>query len=196
MRRAMLLMVCLLPLCGACRPGQMELALVLPGDGGCPPLDLTCANYLQFKVTETKNNIPTFTTHCVQLTEKLHSLCDLQNVAIGQELFKLSPDSQVSIEMRGMRVYPAWTCDYDVICPPHVVFKGTTGTKVYVSEKAGGILELPVEFVEPCGGTEYFFNLKTGQTCITACQGDEVACDGIAGGCLCKVRTQTPDAGR
>jgi len=202
MKRAMLL-VSLLTVCGACRPQQMELEIVLPGDGGCPPVDLSCVNYLQFKVSEVSEvngkKTTNFTTHCIMLKEELHSLCDLQKVAVGQELFKLSPDNSVSIEMRGIRVYPATSCDYDVTCPPYLAFSGTTGTERQVSELAGGELPLPVELLKPCrAGIEKWFPAKPGQQCTVGCEGGEVECDGIQGGCLCFYPTQTPtpDAGR
>ena len=192
MKRATIVLYCLPLLCGACRPQQMELTIVL-GDAGCPPVNLKCVNFLQFSSG--------FSTHCIQLTEgeTLDTLCDLQKVANGQELFKLSPDTELIIEMKGLHVYPATSCDYDVTCPPRIVFKGSTGSQsVRVGDLAGGAVPLQVVMVAPCpaGSEQWYRPPRPDEPCSAVCYPGEVECDGVQGGCLCFSPTSTHDAGR
>ena len=87
-----------------------------------------------------------------------------------------------------MRIFPATSCDYDVTCPPQIIFSGSTGRdRVVVGDLAGSTLPLTVTLVKECaGGKEsWFAPSEPGQSCKNVCYGGQVACDGILGGCLC-----------
>jgi hypothetical protein len=141
---------------------------------------VSCVNFLEFKV----DNSGEFSTHCIKLTQEILSLCDLKLVADGRELFKIDPNSEVKISVRGLRVFPATSCDVDPTstCQNRVIFAGSTDL-VRIGDLVGGLLELPVTVSEPCGPPEQWFE-KGDQSCADIC--DVVVCDGIQGGCLCR----------
>jgi hypothetical protein len=175
-----------LALGGACKQPQVQLKLKLDFDGGTcsAQTNLRCVNYLQFTTGGDETS-----SHCQRLPVSLDNLCDLADVARGQEVFKLSPDTPLPITLDGLRVYPATGCS-SVECQPKKVFSGTTvgGMGQKVGDFVGGVIELPVTVIRPCGDPEEFFSLPPdGGTCAEVCHApDLVVCDHVQGGCLCK----------
>lgn len=175
----------------ACAPSRAELSVTFPAaDGGLceAQTDLRCVNFLRFTVHDSDG----FTSRCIKVDQKLANLCEVSKLAEGQELFKLKPDSQMSIKIEGLRAFPAISCDSQNGCGPRIIFSGQSRS-VRIGDVAGGSLEIPVEMDKGCGPPESFFFISQG-TCPQLCGSQElVACDfstpvdgGVSGGCLCK----------
>ncbi len=187
-------LLALLALAAACRSAQTELDLdpggdasaCAPSDAGSPGTDagsddLGCANFLEFTVDDGSS----FSTRCIKLSKALHGLCDLKDAADGQELFSLSPGSRVRVSVKGLRVFPATSCDVSAACAPRTIFEGTTDW-IRIADVAGGAVHLPVALAEPCGAPEVFFFKPAGRTCDSVCTDHaKMVCE-IQGGCLCK----------
>ena len=63
-----------------------------------------------------------------------------------------------------------------------------------VGDFVGGVIELPVTVIQPCGDPEEFFSLPPdGGTCAEVCHAPNlVVCDHVSGGCLCKKLPDQP----
>lgn len=177
-----------------CKQPQAQLKLKFPTDadgGTCSDqTSLRCVNYLQFTTGGDESS-----SHCQRVPISLANLCDLARVAEGQEVFKLSPDTLLPITLDGLRVYPATGCSSEE-CKPKKVFTGMTvgGMGQKIGDYVGGVIELPVTVIEPCGDPEEFFSLPPdGGTCAQVCHApDLVVCDHVSGGCLCKALPSSP----
>jgi hypothetical protein len=171
-----------------CKQPETQLRLQFPSDpdagadaGGCQQqTSLRCVNYLQF--TAGSGN---FSSTCSKVGVVLEDLCDVAKLAVGQEVFKLSPDTPLPITLEGLRVFPATSCNANE-CPARRIFSGTTSGTGKIGDYAGGVLDIPVTVNEPCGLPEEFFFLPAGSTCADLCGAGNVVCDQVQGGCLCK----------
>jgi hypothetical protein len=184
-RRASAIVGALALLCG-CKSPQAQITVSFPsaGDGGCAAQTrVGCVNYLRFTVHDQTG----FNTHCVTVPQgqALTSLCDVADLAQGQELFKLSPDTLLSVKLEGMRVFPATSCEPQESCDPRYIFSGTSQS-VRLGDIAGGTLEIPLEMVLPCQSEDFFFLAPgtRGGTCLTgnACTGDLSCVSGVCVG--------------
>ena len=175
----------------------IEVVTDLPSDGGvrsCSTVnDLRCVNYINFDVVRAGGDVE---SHCVLVTRALDSLCDLSEAIRNQEIFRLDPDEEVSITLTGRRVYPAKSCQVSGVCPARELFSGSVDS-VRVGHMPGGVITIPITHVASCGDLEEWRPLEDGDTCGSVCFGtDRVVCDGVVGGCLCRVPgTGRPDAG-
>lgn len=165
-------------LAAGCRASETQLAIRF--EGACEAQkDLSCVNYLQFTLEDEKG----FSTECIKATQSLSTLCDVAALADGRELFRSDPDALVRVEVKGMRVFPATSCDVQNACPPRVIFSGVTEER-RASDLAGSPFPLTIKLVEPCGAKEQFWPGAT--NCAAICGAGNVVCDGISGGCLCR----------
>jgi hypothetical protein len=180
-----------------CRVPTVALDLRVEGDAGaCEQYaDVACVNFLDFVVARSGGEV---VTHCVTVPHRMTNLCDLQSLATGGELFRLDQDDVVDITVRGMRVFPATSCEPldPGVCPEFNVFRGTAD-KVTLAASAGGRVSLAVHLVNPCGETtsEKWWPRSDGLSCDVTCRTNgfsKVVCDGILEGCLC---TAPLDAG-
>jgi hypothetical protein len=188
----------LIALACSCKQPEAQLRLQFPVDvdagadaGTChQQTSLKCVNYLQFTAGRDESS-----SHCSRVEVRLDDLCDLADVAKGQEVFKLSPDTPLPITIEGLRVYPAIGCSSTSECRPRRIFSGTTVMEGTIGDYKGGVIDLPVTVLEPCGLPEQFFFLPDGGTCEEVCGTSPVVCDHVQGGCLCKGAPGTFDAG-
>jgi len=183
----------LLALLAACKERQTQIRFTFPGGsdggadggaGGCQAqTDLKCVNYFQFSA----GNDDGFRSGCAPIEVVLGNLCDLVQLAEGQELFKLPPETLLPIRVAGVRVFPDTSCNAGD-CSARTIFSGETVERdVPIADYAGQILEIPVTVKMPCGTPEQFFLLPEGSTCAQVCHSpDLLVCDNVAGGCLCK----------
>jgi hypothetical protein len=157
-----------------------------PDAGACgAQTNIRCANFIEF--TAGTALVPGgFRSQCSPIDFPLTNLCDVAMLAQGQELFQLSPDTQLPIHVEGKRVFPVTGCNSG-ICPPKTIFAGETAEKDQpISAFEGQVLEIPITLVKPCGSPEAFYFLPEGKTCAELCgNADNVVCDSIQGGCLC-----------
>lgn len=177
----------------ACKEQQTQIRFTFPGGsdggadagaGGCQAqTDLKCVNYFQFSA----GNDDGFRSGCTPIQFALGNLCDLVQLAEGQELFKLPPETMLPIRVAGVRVFPAISCNAGT-CPAKTIFSGATlESGAPIGNYAGQVLEIPVTVNMPCGTPEQFFLLPEGSTCTEVChRPDLLVCDNVAGGCLCK----------
>jgi hypothetical protein len=185
----------LLALACGCKQPQAQLRLQFPVDadagvdaGTChQQTSLRCVNYLQFTAGKDESS-----SHCNRVEVELNDLCDLAKVAQGQEVFRLSPDTKLPITIEGLRVFPATGCSSTAECAPRRIFAGTTVAEGRVGDYQGGVIDLPVKMIQPCGVPEEFFYLPDGGapdggalTCPQICGLSPVACNNVQGGCLC-----------
>ena len=118
-RFALLALVTSLLACSE-RQTQIRLKLDVPDAGPCAAqTNIRCANYIEFSAGDATG----FRSQCTRIDVTLTNLCDLALVAEGQELFKLSPDTQLPIRLEGKRVFPATSCNSGV-CPARTIFEG------------------------------------------------------------------------
>ena len=179
----------LLALLTACKEQQTQIRLTFPGGadggaGGCQAqTDLKCVNYFQFSA----GNDEGFRSGCTPMQFALGNLCDLVQLAEGQELFKLPPETMLPIKVAGVRAFPADSCIAGT-CSSRTIFSGATvESGVSIETYAGRILEIPLTLNMPCGTPEEFYLLPQGSTCTEVCHlPDLLVCDNVAGGCLCK----------
>jgi hypothetical protein len=176
-------------LLASCKERQTQIRLKFPDTpdaGACgAQTNIKCANFIEF--TAGTALVPGgFRSQCSPIDFPLTNLCDVAMLAEGQELFQLSPDTQLPISVEGKRVFPAISCNSG-ICPPKTIFAGETAEKMIpISSYEGQVLEIPIRLVEPCGPPEEFYFLPEGKTCAELCGGaDDVVCDNVQGGCLC-----------
>jgi hypothetical protein len=183
--RVSVLAACLVAGVSGCKTDQAQLDVVIPViDGGaCSAYtDIACVNYLEFRVRTATAS----TSRCVELDFVLADLCDVGRLADGRELFKLPPDTQLPITVEGKRVFPAGSCGSNQC--DKVIFRGTTG-EGRLGDYVGRPLALTLNMVGSCGESEEFFLLPDGGTCAGVCGGqNNVLCDQVAGGCLCRPR--------
>ncbi len=176
----------LLALATACKSQETQITVVIPSiDGGtCSAYrDVSCVNYVEFKVTTATASI----SHCVEVDMQLADLCDVGKLGDGRELFKLPPETQLPITVEGKRVFPAKSCGANQC--DKIVFRGTTVGTGSLGDYVGRPLELTINTVGSCGRSEDFFSLPDGGTCAAVCGGEsEVVCDQIPMGCLCNSR--------
>jgi hypothetical protein len=181
MRTAPLVLLALLAGCDE-KQTQIRIKFDVPDAGACgDQTNIRCANYIEFSAGDATG----FRSQCTRIDVTLTNLCDLALVAEGQELFKLSPDTQLPIRLEGKRVFPATSCNSGV-CPARTIFEGATAESGPIGNYAGQVLEIPVTVLQPCGMPESFFFLPEGSTCEQLCGAGQVACDGVQGGCLCE----------
>ena len=177
---SLLALLCL----GACKAQETQINVVIPSiDGGtCSTYrDISCVNYLEFKVTTATAS----TSRCVEVETPLADLCDVGKLSDGRELFKLPPETLLPITVEGKRVFPAKSCGAN-LCDK-IVFRGATTGTGRLGDYVGRPLDLALNMVGPCGLSEDFFALPDGGTCPAVCGGEsEVICDQIPMGCLCK----------
>ncbi|HEY3451836.1 MAG TPA: hypothetical protein VGK67_36095 [Myxococcales bacterium] len=170
-------------LLGGCRSSVAPLELDVGGDAGtCAQyVDLSCVNYLRFAVSADHE----FSTQCVKVTEVLESLCDVPKLADGRALFTMDPDQEVEIEVTGMRVYPATSCESGSECPSRTIFSGHT-QKFRLGDFAGQPIPLGLTLERECGPVEQFFPFpnKKVTSCFEVC-GAEPVCT-FSDGCLCR----------
>jgi len=181
MRTAAFALLTLLVACQE-RETRIRLKLDVPDAGACAAqTNVSCANYIEFSAGDANG----FRSQCTRIDLRLMSLCDVARLAEGQELFKLSPETELPIMLEGKRVFPATSCNSGV-CPAKTIFSGQTAETGPIGNYAGQVLEIPVTVLRPCGGPESFFFLPEGSTCEQLCGVGRVACDGVQGGCLCE----------
>ena len=193
MRRALLALALLAA--GCSRP-QVRLTLGFAlGDAGVgeclPANDLACVNYIRFQLSSED-----LFTRCVRVDQRLGTLCDLEQLANGSELFRGSPDDVVSIAIEGLRVFPATSCEQTSECRPRTIFSGGTGP-VKLGDAAGGSVPLTITKYTPCGPREEFRQRAPGQSCDVVCdtdRGNVPICE-LEDGCLCAVVSVVVDAG-
>ena len=178
--------IALLALLAGCRERQTQIRLTFPDapDGGAcgAQMNIKCANYIEFSAGVLPGG---FRSQCSPIDFTLGSLCDVGKLAEGQELFQLSPETQLPIRMEGKRVFPATACNSG-ICPAKTIFAGQTAEVGPISQFEGQVLEIAVTQIRPCGLPEEFFFLPEGSTCAQLCGGESaVVCDNVEGGCLC-----------
>jgi len=193
----------LLVLLTACKERQAQVRFTFPGGsdggadagaGGCQAqTDLKCVNYLQFSAGEGT----TFSSGCTPVDVVLDNLCGLAQLAEGQELFKLPPETRLPIRVVGLRVFPDISCNAGD-CSARTIFSGETAERdIPIENYAGQILEIPMTVKMPCGTPEQFFFLPEGSTCAEVCHSpDLLVCDNVAGGCLCKELPSAADLAR
>ena len=127
--------------------------------------NLKCVNYFQFSA----GNDDGFRSGCTPIDVVLGNLCDLVQLAEGQELFKLPPETMLPIRVAGVRVFPAISCNAGT-CPAKTIFSGATvESGAPIGNYAGQVLEIPVTVNMPCGEPEQFFLLPEGSTCAEVC---------------------------
>ena len=103
-------------------PGRSDGGADAGGAGGCQAqTDLKCVNYLQFSA----GNDDGFRSGCAPIDVVLGNLCDLVQLAEGQELFKLPPETMLPIRVAGIRVFPAISCNAGT-CAAKTIFSGAT----------------------------------------------------------------------
>jgi hypothetical protein len=174
----------LLVFAGACKTPETRINLIVPAiDGGaCGTFtDIACVNFLEFRA----RNQTASTSRCVKVDSELTNLCDVAGLPDGRELFKLPPDTPLPIEVQGKRVFPANSCGSSDC--NKIVFRGTTTDIGRLGDYAGRQLDLTLTMVGACGQSEEFFFLPDGGTCAEVCgRADNIICDGVAQGCLCK----------
>jgi hypothetical protein len=179
----------LLVLLTACKERQAQVRFNFPGGpdggaGGCQAqTDLKCVNYFQFSA----GNDDSFRSGCAPIDVVLGNLCDLVQLAEGQELFKLPPETLLPIRVAGVRVFPDTSCNAGD-CSARTIFSGETVERdVPIANYAGQILDIAVTVKMSCGTPEEFYLLPEGSTCVQVCHSpDLLVCDNVAGGCLCK----------
>jgi hypothetical protein len=184
MRTAAFALLASLASLGGCqqRQTQIRLKFDVPDAGACADqTNIKCANYIEFSAGDEHG----FRSQCTRIDITLVSLCDVGRLAEGQELFQLSPDTQLPIRLEGKRVFPATGCNSGV-CPPRTIFSGETAEAGPIGNYAGQVLEIPVTVHQPCGMPEAFFFLPEGSTCEQLCGVGQVACANVEGGCLCE----------
>lgn len=181
----------LLVLVAGCGRPSVDVAIVtdIPYDGGvaaCSEFaDLRCVNFLAFDLLDVQSG--EILGHCVRVTAPLDDLCEVAELATGAEVFRVDPDEEVRLSVRGLRVYPATSCQTLAGCPARELFTGQSGA-VRLGDLPDGRLELPLDSAAACGPREEFYPRPEGRTCDQICGGtDRVVCDGLAGGCLCLI---------
>jgi hypothetical protein len=180
-RATALALLALLAGCQA-RETRIRLKLDVPDAGACAnQTNVACANFIEFSAGDATG----FRSQCTRIEVRLSTLCDVAQLAEGQELFKLSPETELPLMLEGKRVFPATSCNSGD-CPAKTIFSGQTAETGPIGNYAGQVLEIPVTVLHPCGGPESFFFLPPGSTCEQLCGAGQVACDGVQGGCLCK----------
>ena len=190
----------LLALLAACKERQMQIRLKFPdtpGAGACGmQTNIKCANFIEF-TAGTVLVQGGFRSQCSPIDFTLTNLCDVAKLAEGQELFTLSPDTQLPISVQGKRVFPATSCNSG-ICPARTIFAGETAERDQpIAAFEGQVLEIPITLVQPCGPPEAFFFLPEGSTCAQLCgSADQVVCDNVQGGCLCEGLPTNADLAR
>jgi hypothetical protein len=187
-------MALLATLLASCKERQTQIRLTFPNapDGGtcAAQTNIKCANYIQISAGTGKG----FRSECTPIDVALTNLCDLADLARGQELIKLSPDTVLPLVLEGQRVFPATSCNSGV-CPAKTIFRGETAEQGPIANFEGQVLEIPVTLVRSCGIPEQFFFLPEGRTCTELCGAGLVVCDGVQGGCLCLDPEAHPTAG-
>jgi hypothetical protein len=194
-RRALLV----LALLGAgCSRPQVSLALRFAiddgGAGECLPADdLACVNFVRFQLSAIGKDL---FSRCIRVEERFATLCDLERLANGGELFRGDPDDVVSIAVEGLRMFPATSCEQTTDCRPRRIFTGGTGV-VRLGDVAGGSVPLVIDNYLGCGPREEFRARLPGQSCDLVCdtaRGNIVSCV-VEDGCVCAVVSPSLDGG-
>ena len=121
----------LLVLSTACKERQTQIRFTFPGgsDGGAdarrrwlPGADRTQVRQLPPVLRWQRDG---FRSGCAPIDVVLGNLCDLVQLAEGQELFKLPPETMLPIRVAGVRVFPAVSCKAGT-CAAKTIFSGAT----------------------------------------------------------------------
>jgi hypothetical protein len=177
-----------------CKQKRGGIVLVYAGDGGtacASATNLRCVNYLNFQLTGTGED--DFVIHCVKAPTGLDSMCRLREAGDGTtEVFRRDPDDRVDIEVTGLRVFPAISCQENPDCKHKKIFYGKV-RGVRVGDIADRGVELPVTPAcpgcEPCVLETYWTQLSDDDACTRTCDkagGVPVSECTIPGICLCQ----------
>ena len=150
--------------------------------------DLACVNFIKFQIAEQGDLTPS--TECITVDQRLTTLCDVEELAKGTEIFRHAKDARVQIKMWGLRVFPATSCEIIPECPAKSLFSGATDW-IKASEVQGGQLPLHITEATDCGLKEVY-QLRGGRDCFTVCDYTEPVCS-MHDGCVCLLPQQ--DAG-
>ena len=196
MRQALVALVALVA-CAGCARSQTTITLnyELRDESGAPLScrdlqDLGCVNFVRFQLSRQGGS--DMLTHCIKVDRSLATLCDLETVALGTELFSGEPDDIIVITMQGLRAFPAETCELTAACPPRELFSGIAGPR-RLGDLVGGTLVMNVTRCGACGAAEEFRARASGATCAATCASDALVCpppgsglEDVQGGCLCR----------
>jgi hypothetical protein len=189
-RGLVLLVLCALVGGAACQRPKVTLDPVfeLRSDGGmsqgCEQFaDLACVNFIKFQIAEENSATPA--TQCMKVDKRLTTLCDLDEVGNGTEVFRQERGDKVQIKMWGLRVFPATSCEINPECAPKVLFYGATDW-MPAGDAPGGLLPLRITGATDCGLKEEY-RPRGDRDCYSVCDYTEPVCD-MADGCVCALQ--------
>jgi hypothetical protein len=145
--------------------------------------DLGCVNFIKFQIAEQGDLTPPL--QCITVDKRLNTLCDLDQLAKGTEIFRYDRDARVQLKLWGLRVFPATSCEIVPDCPPKTLFAGKTEF-VTVGELQDGKLPLTITDAKACGRREVY-HPRGNRDCYSVCEYSEPVCE-LQEGCVCLVQ--------